>query len=83
MKMIEEWFKYSYDLDFFVKWTPGITYEIYDRWTWKQLDLSNFSDKEMSKVVADAYFYWITTDKETFYKMIEDAKESYNKKQWI
>ena len=81
--MVEEEIKYSYDLDYFVKWSHGKTYEMYDRDSWRWIDFSNMSTKRESEIVAHAYFYWITTDEKTFYKKIQEAVNQYDKEHWL
>lgn len=76
--MAEEEIKYSYDLEYFVKWSYGKTYEVYDRLSWKSIDISNLESGRESEIVAHAYFYWITTDEKTFYKLIEKTLEKWD-----
>jgi len=75
--MAEEEIRYSYDLDYFVKWSYGKTYELYDRLSWKSIDFSDISSERMSEIVAHAYFYWITTDEKTFYEKIQETLDHW------
>ena len=75
--MIKEEIKYSYDMDYFVKWSYGKVYELYDRLSWRWIDFSDIKSERLTEIVAHAYFYWITTDQKTFYEKIQQTLEHW------
>ena len=75
--MAEEEIKYSYDMDYFVKWSYTKTYEVYDRLSWKQLDISKISPERLAEIEAHAAAYWVSTDEKTFYEEIKETQERW------